>query len=93
MDNKFIQDTFGLEGKVAMVTGGHTGIGRAIANGLAKAGADIFILTHSNKNIEEVRKEIESYGRKVVFGQADLSQEEAAMDVVEQCKAYVRLIY
>lgn len=92
MDNKFIQDTFGLDGKVAMVTGGHTGIGRAIANGLAKAGADIFILTHSNRNIEEVREEIESYGKKVVFGQADLSKEEAAMDVVEQCvKAYGKI--
>lgn len=92
MYNKFIQDTFGLDGKVAMVTGGHTGIGRAIANGLAKAGADIFILTHSSKNIEEVRKEIESYGRKVVFGQADLSKEEAAMDVVGQCvKSYGKI--
>ena len=92
MDNNFIQDTFGLNGKVAMVTGGHTGIGRAIANGLAKAGADIFILTHSNKNIEECRAEIESYGRKVVFGQADLSKEPSANEAVEQCiKAYGRI--
>lgn len=92
MENNFIQDTFGLYGKVAMITGGHTGIGRAISNGLAKAGADLFILTHSNKNIQEVRKEIESYGRKVVFGQADLSKEPSAKDAVEQCiKAYGRI--
>lgn len=92
MENKFINETFGVYNKVAMVTGGHTGIGRAIANGLAKAGADIFILTHSDKNKEQVKEEIESYGRRVEFGQADLSKEESAMDAVEQCiKAFGKI--
>lgn len=92
MENKFILETFGVYNKVAMVTGGHTGIGRAIANGLAKAGADIFILTHSEKNKNQVKKEIEAYGRRVEFGQADLSKEEAAMDAVDQCiKAFGRI--
>lgn len=92
MENKFILETFGVYNKVAMVTGGHTGIGRAIANGLAKAGADIFILTHSEKNKDQVKEEIESYGRRVEFGQADLSKEESAMGAVEQCiKAFGKI--
>jgi len=62
--NNYINETFGLDGKVAMVTGGHTGIGRGISNALAKAGADIFIVTHSGRNTEEVRAEIEGYGRR-----------------------------
>lgn len=83
--SNYIQDMFGLSDKVAMVTGGHTGIGRGIANALAKAGADIFIITHSGKNTEEVRAEIESYGRRVAFYQADLAQEEDAIQSVKQC--------
>lgn len=92
MDNDFLYEMFNLEGKVAMVTGGHTGIGRGIANGLAKAGADIFIVTHSGRNTEEVTAEIESYGRNVRFIQADLSKEEDALNVVGECvKTYGKI--
>ena len=84
MDN-YINKMFGLQGKVAMVTGGHTGIGRGIANGLAKAGADIFIITHSGRNTEVVKDEIQSYGRRVEFGKLDLSIEENAIKAVDQC--------
>ena len=88
----YINEMFNLEGKVAMVTGGHTGIGRGIANGLAKAGADIFIVTHSGRNTEEVTAEIEGHGRKVRFFQADLTNEEAALGVVDECiKAYGKI--
>lgn len=83
--NNYINETFGLDGKVAMVTGGHTGIGRGISNALAKAGADIFIVTHSGRNTEEVRAEIEGYGRRVEFYQADLSLEEEAAKSIEKC--------
>lgn len=85
MSANYLNDLFGLDGKVAMITGGHTGIGRAISIALAKAGSDIFILTHSDKNIDEIRNEIEKIGRRVKFGKADLSKEEQAMDAVNQC--------
>ena len=83
--NNYINEMFGLGGKVAMVTGGHTGIGRGISNALAKAGADIFIVTHSGRNTEEVTAEIESYGRRVEFYQADLSEEDQAVESVVKC--------
>ena len=56
---------FNLEGKVAMVTGGNVGIGNALAMGLAKAGADLFIFTYNDENMENVIKEVEAVGRKV----------------------------
>ena len=43
MENKFSLDFFNLEGKVAIVTGGNTGIGMAYAEALAKAGADLLL--------------------------------------------------
>ena len=45
---------FNLEGKVAMVTGGNVGIGNALAMGLAKAGADLFIFTYNDDIMENV---------------------------------------
>lgn len=92
MDNNYINDMFNLSGKVALITGGHTGIGRGIANGLAKAGADIFIVTHSGRDTEKVREEIQSYGRKVEFYKADLTIMDNALAVVNECiKAFGKI--
>lgn len=56
-----ILDKFSLSGKVALVTGARTGIGRGIAVGLAQAGADIAALGHSE--MPELKEEVESLGR------------------------------
>ena len=40
--NKYIEDRFGLDGKTAIVVGASRGIGRAISEGLSKAGADVY---------------------------------------------------
>ena len=76
---------FNLEGKVAMVTGGNVGIGNALAMGLAKAGADLFIFTYNDDNMENVIKEVEALGRKVAYATGDLSKEEVAMQAVGKC--------
>ena len=85
LDN-FSMDFFSLKGKVAIVTGGNTGLGQAYVVGFAKAGADLFVITY-DENWEETRALVESYGRKIVFYKADLTVKEQLKASVEACVA------
>ncbi|MBP2033872.1 2-deoxy-D-gluconate 3-dehydrogenase [Clostridium algifaecis] len=80
----FSMDFFKLDGKVALVTGANMGLGQAYAIALAKAGADLFIVTYDDK-WDETRKVIEAEGRKVEFYQTDLSKKENIQPVVDEC--------
>ncbi|AGK55827.1 2-dehydro-3-deoxy-D-gluconate 5-dehydrogenase KduD [Bacillus sp. 1NLA3E] len=80
----FSMDFFRLDGKVAIVTGGNSGLGQGYAVALAKAGADLFIPTYDT-NWDETRELIENEGRKVVFLQADLTKKEDRSRVKEEC--------
>lgn len=55
---------FSLSGKCAVVVGGTSGIGRAIALGLSSAGADVIASSRSLESVNSVAKEIEGLGRK-----------------------------
>ena len=80
----FSLDYFNLEGKVAIVTGGNKGLGQAYAVGLAKAGADVFVIARST-DWEETERLIVEAGRKVTFYQADLSDRSVIKPAVEAC--------
>ena len=73
-----------LEGKVAFVTGGSRGIGKAIALTLAEAGADVAINYAGNvAAAEEVAAEIRKMGRRALILQGDVSKTEIAAEMMD----------
>jgi len=87
----FSLDFFNLRGKTAIVTGGNTGLGQGYVVALARAGADIFVVTYDT-NWDETRALVEAEGRRIEFFQADLTKIEAIKDVVAAClKAYGKI--
>ncbi|MFN3652922.1 MAG: 3-oxoacyl-[acyl-carrier-protein] reductase [Armatimonadota bacterium] len=74
-----------LEGKVALVTGGGRGIGRAIALGLAQAGADVAVaVSREIDAAETVAEEIRGLGRRALALKADVSSADEAEGLVAQ---------
>ena len=66
-----------LEGQPALVTGANSGIGRAVALGLAASGADVVVnYVEDPASAEEVVHEIESRGRKAIAIKADVTNED-----------------
>ena len=74
----------GLQGRVALVTGGSKGIGKASALGLAREGADVAICARGQELLERVAAEIaQQTGRRVLPIVADMNQEENAQRFVQ----------
>jgi NAD(P)-dependent dehydrogenase (short-subunit alcohol dehydrogenase family) len=69
--------TLGLQGKVAVVTGGTSGIGRALSLGLAEAGADVVAAARRQQQVDETAAEIEARGRKTLRLAADVCDRES----------------
>src|SRR5687767_1843769 len=66
---------FRLDGKSALVTGAGSGIGQAIAQMFAEAGAEVIVADRDPKSGEAVAKQISSAGRKGTFRLLDVSSE------------------
>ncbi|MDU5492200.1 MAG: 3-oxoacyl-[acyl-carrier-protein] reductase [Clostridium perfringens] len=76
-----------LKDKVAIVTGGTRGIGRAIALKLADKGANIVInYRNSDKEAEELKAILEKKGVKVLTVKCDISNFEDSKDLMDKCK-------
>jgi 3-oxoacyl-[acyl-carrier protein] reductase len=84
-----------LEGRVALVTGGARGIGKAIALRLAEGGAKVAIVDVTEAGAEAARELAQATGRETTFFKADISQEDqakAAVAAVEQALGPVDIL-
>lgn len=74
-----------LEGKVALITGGDSGIGRAVSIAFAKEGADVAIVyLEESEDAADTRASIEATGRRCLTIRADVGDERACRDAVKQ---------
>ena len=74
---------FDLTGQIAIVTGAGRGIGKAIALGLAEAGADIGLVSRTTSELEAIAGQITALGRRAVPISSDLTKTEGIQAVVE----------
>jgi glucose 1-dehydrogenase len=74
-----------LQGKVALITGSDSGIGRATAEEFAREGADVVVHYLDDRDGAEVtRRAVEAAGQRAVVVQADISDEEAVAAIFDQ---------
>ena len=71
-----IQEVFGLGGRVAVVTGGASGIGRAVAEVLASAGARVVVGDLNAAGAKETAVAIQEFGGEALAHEVDVSQRE-----------------
>lgn len=75
---------FSLEGKVAIVTGGGTGIGKSIAIEFARAGADVVIASRKMEHLEPVAADLRKLGRRSFPVAIDVRNEDQVRELVER---------
>jgi NAD(P)-dependent dehydrogenase (short-subunit alcohol dehydrogenase family) len=78
---------FDLTGRTAVVIGGTSGIGRAIAHGLAEAGADVVCTSRRAEQVETAALEIESFGRRTLRVTSDVADRASLQDLLDKCVA------
>lgn len=78
---------FSLKGKAAIVTGGASGIGKAISETFAKQNAVVHILEYNAENAAQAVKEIKQSGGKAYFYECDVSNHKQVTDVINSITA------
>jgi NAD(P)-dependent dehydrogenase (short-subunit alcohol dehydrogenase family) len=76
---------FDLSGKVSLVTGGNSGIGLGMAEGLAAAGADVAIWGRSEEKLAAAHERLCSYGGRVLARAIDVSDPQAVTKAMREC--------
>lgn len=79
-----VMEQFSLKGRVAIVTGGGQGLGKAMATGLAQAGADIVIAARRTETAMETKKLLEAEGVRCTVIKADVRVESDVVAMVKQ---------
>lgn len=92
-DNPQYRGSHKLKDKVALITGGDSGIGKAVSIIFAKEGADIFIVYYDeHQDAEPTKKQVEKYGRKCYLFPGDISDPHICVQAVDEIqKVYGQL--
>jgi gluconate 5-dehydrogenase len=83
----FLEQLFGLDGAVALVTGSSGGIGQALAQGLARAGARVAVNGRTREKVEAVAAELRVEGAEVFESVFDVTEPEQAAEAVARIEA------
>src|SRR5260370_41571434 len=75
-ETSMILESFSLAGKVAIITGGGRGLGRAMALRFAACGADVVVAARTLAQLEETAGEVRKLGRRALVQPTDVSRSE-----------------
>jgi 7-alpha-hydroxysteroid dehydrogenase len=79
-----VLDRFGLDGRVAVVTGGGRGIGAAVARTFAEVGADVVLVARTQEQIDTVADEVREMGRRALAVACDVNDLDALAAVADR---------
>ena len=79
-----IMDRFGLDGRVAIVTGASSGLGVAFAKALAEAGADVALGARRMSRLQETARLVEAAGRRALVVSTDVTKPEECQRLVSE---------
>jgi NAD(P)-dependent dehydrogenase (short-subunit alcohol dehydrogenase family) len=79
----YLTDLFGLDGHTVLVTGGRTGIGRAVAAGAARAGADVVVTSRTPDELEPLLEELRAAGAQALGLALDVRDPDSVRLAVE----------
>lgn len=79
-----ILDTFNLDGRVAIVTGGGTNLGKAMCHALARAGADVVVAARTPGPLDETVDEVKALGRRAIAVPTDVTDSRQVNSLMER---------